>query len=767
MRLAEHPLLNKSLFAVSNVIDQLVKCSDTSQQQQSLAMLSAVPYAASTLTLLLQEVLGGNCLTLALLSMVPGDFAGSKTTLQLGRALADVRNFPLVNNAMVQGQRWRHIARLTTLRDDKPLANSDNLMRERKALKLERDLVHAAFENRTLTEDRDKLAGLVAELKEKYRLLFDNELELRKELLASEQDKLALSKAFVQFQLDKAEQVQALDSAKFELETKLAQAEQLVLDIQQGDNTKAEQLQELCVKLSEVVRDKTKLAEDLELLQLHTRDQMQALDKESKKNQQLSLELIVAVNQKLKMQSERENIEAANRDIIARAQDFERDLERARSEARETEVKLAKSVSQIEEMRVDLVRKELELERLALSAKQEQLQRDKADSEATRDRSARSDQLAGQLDVERAAFAGEKRMLSLQLERALVEGKQLAKEKEELITAWMAKSRDTEELAAQNDRLRAEMQAQVEVFRAKLTRVQDATASSQTTAPGTGPSVSALALSELMLSYQSREKQLRDQLERSEADRIVLLQRRYDQQPEVIRQQEAVTLGRQAGPQEQRESKAFEEVRSFREQRAIAEQQLALEREQRSAQTLAAISLERHNQELARECQAWEAKYRELEHAMQNTARQSRGHRPPDADAVAITQMHATLLQQIDEIRRLTLATQQQQQQQQQQQDKSNQVTHEPSLPVAASSRDQVAILRSENKQLAAKLAASKDQWGKVVEEAERRCAALLTKNVMLAEENQHLQQHVKVRSPNNSLLDWWLRLCFMIQPSA
>ena len=61
------------------------------------------PYDDSHLTQLLQDALGGNCLSFALLCLAPDDFDGSKATVRLGQLLAGVFNFPVVNNDMIQG----------------------------------------------------------------------------------------------------------------------------------------------------------------------------------------------------------------------------------------------------------------------------------------------------------------------------------------------------------------------------------------------------------------------------------------------------------------------------------------------------------------------------------------------------------------------------------------------------------------------------------------------------------------------------------------
>jgi hypothetical protein len=136
VRLAEGPLLNKSLFALENVIKSLSLSSRTSismdqkgQQQQEeqeqegkhIDELLYAPYDESQLTSLLQNTLGGNSLTFCMLMIAPGDLQGTKATFYLGDMLDSIINYPVINNDMIQGLLWRHYAEVFYLRNRTPL----------------------------------------------------------------------------------------------------------------------------------------------------------------------------------------------------------------------------------------------------------------------------------------------------------------------------------------------------------------------------------------------------------------------------------------------------------------------------------------------------------------------------------------------------------------------------------------------------------------------------------------------------------------------
>ena len=91
--MAEGPLLNKALHAFESVCKHVANSKG----------LEYAPYADSNLTSLLNDALGGNCITTLLLFIAENDYLGTKATLEIGRLLKSAFNYPIVNNEMVQG----------------------------------------------------------------------------------------------------------------------------------------------------------------------------------------------------------------------------------------------------------------------------------------------------------------------------------------------------------------------------------------------------------------------------------------------------------------------------------------------------------------------------------------------------------------------------------------------------------------------------------------------------------------------------------------
>jgi hypothetical protein len=324
-------------------------------------------------------------------------------------------------------------------------------------------------------------------------------------------------------------------------------------------------------------------------------------------------------------------------------------------------------------------------------------------------------QLREELETQRAACAADKRSLELELASKQRDLARETREKQAVTAALKAKSDENEELMLALARARHDAQAQVETFRLKLALFQRSGSSGEPHSREAGAGI--LALRELLASYQAREKDLRDELDGARNASLRLARRLRDPgqvSPEPLLNNDSE---KQDG-----EAPQTSDDEPLRERLAALAQQLSSEMEQRSEQALMLAELEAQNTRLLQEQQA-----RQQE---QNApARDGGGVR-------AIAEMHAALTRQLEEVRRLTL---QQQQQQQQQWPRAA----DPAAPSVSADPNELETLRAAKTQLETRLSSTKAQWMALLEQVERRCAELLTKNVMLTEDNENLRKHL------------------------
>ncbi|TMW64577.1 hypothetical protein Poli38472_011457 [Pythium oligandrum] len=697
-RLSEGPLLNKSLFALADCINLMVETPTSSSGYP--------PFNSSRLTQLLQEALGGNCLTFAFLFLVEGDYIGSKASLSVATKLPRVKNYPVVNNDVIRGLLLRNRHELLHTKSylagavlSSSSGNSDYIA---KILDLEAKLNHETLEKKLLKEDKDKTVSVMHELKEKYQNLFDNEIAIRKELLVCEQEKLSLSKAFVDFQMEKNAQIQDLDSEKFELETKLIQAEEMLVQIQDDDTKKATQIQDLCLKVSEVVQEKQSLGEELSLLQKKCRQLEQTLSQEAKKNQQLSLELIVLVNQKQKYQKELDDIDKKNREIKKQGDDIAGREHTIQIEVTDLKGRITNLESEIDSLRKELARRDIEIERLELSKRSAEVDFSKQSEQILSGRQAQHEDSRLKFVAQVTALSQEKKVIQVQLDRLEVDLQKTTKEKQDHVAAWMAKSQEYEELLVQNERLAHENQSQVDEFRLKLSFISKGAVDH--------------AVDEIVQSYQRREKDLRSQLHVYQ--QMVNRMRRKIPSPMTHGLDGVV-------PTNQSDAEDNEEVKHLQERLVRSEETVSAQMEMNAKLSLAVSALEESLEKLKTENQELQLNLSSVKDHPQ----------PHDHEYLQTTrQMQDLLLQQLDEIRKIAV------------QGSTNRI---PSYSTNSALKDEhesadMSKLKQEKAVLEQRLATSKSEWTKIVEQVEQRCADLLTQNVILTEENQQLRQSFK-----------------------
>ncbi|KAG7395806.1 hypothetical protein PHYBOEH_003143 [Phytophthora boehmeriae] len=595
---------------------------------------------------------------------------------------------------------------------------------ERSLHDLEGKLAQSGLERRVLREDKDILTAQLNELRSKYRELFDNELSLRTELLACEQEKLALSKAFLAFQLERDTQVQQLDSDKFEAETRLLKAEQLVVEIQQDDATKATQIQDLCAKMNELVADKTRLGGELAMLQKATKAAEEARGADAKKNQQLSLELIIAVNQKQKLQNEMEALTMQLRQHQAQIDAQTAECKQLRSENAVLRDQATAFEVKLESIRKDVVRREMELERAELAVKKEQLETQQAGRNADHQHEHSVKRLNEEIEAQRAAFAQDKRLLELQLERTQHDVARENREKHHATAALTAKNEENEELLLALERTRHDLQAQLEAFRLKLTLLhQPASSEDRLSEAGAG----VRALRELLATYQQREQDLRDELDSARSLNLRLARRLRDPAQDTTEPQpnDDSETDRISPIQFKNES---EDMEQMRKRLAAAEQRTTMDMKQLSDQAVIIAELESQK---ADQIQRREKQHQQVASVQSN-----------DNGVHAIAEMHTALARQLEEVRRLTL--QQQNQQSERVANNASPSSKDKNTTELSANSNELESLREAKAQLEARLSSNKAHWISLLEQVERRCAELLTKNVMLTEDNESLRQHLK-----------------------
>ncbi|RHY34287.1 hypothetical protein DYB32_001047 [Aphanomyces invadans] len=166
---------------------------------------------------------------------------------------------------------------------------------------LEGKLMQDSIEKSKLKDVIDAHVKSLAEYRTKVAGLVEIEVGLRKQLLDREREKLSLSKALVDCQLEHSTVLEALEKDKFDVTTKLLNAENDLLELQMREEHHDTQLRAAQDAATAAVADKKELAIEFVALKANFVAVNKSLQAQSAKAQQLSVELLTLVNQKAKL----------------------------------------------------------------------------------------------------------------------------------------------------------------------------------------------------------------------------------------------------------------------------------------------------------------------------------------------------------------------------------------------------------------------------------------------------------------------------------
>ncbi|GFR45897.1 hypothetical protein Agub_g7353, partial [Astrephomene gubernaculifera] len=248
---------------------------------------SGVPYInyeASVLTKLLSDALGGNALCLLAGTLRQADGGGGLqaiNTLQYLTIARAARNFPIINHGRARGlmQKLRHRLMavvedrqaLRELLDSTPAEGDPNSMALNiaKLRDMEARLMAVRAENAELVEEKQALQARMQKLYQSEEGDLEDKKELQEALIQSEEQRLQLSRALIDFQMEFNEAKQEWETAKHDLEVQLIEADARRME---SDLTCEEvavlqqQREELAGKVEELEQQLQKATEEAEQL---------------------------------------------------------------------------------------------------------------------------------------------------------------------------------------------------------------------------------------------------------------------------------------------------------------------------------------------------------------------------------------------------------------------------------------------------------------------------------------------------------------------
>ena len=303
--------LNKSLLQIKHVARVL---SNPKTDQADY-----VEFESSKATHLLADALGGNSSTCVIGFCRQGQTNDSAETLDLIDLFLRARTYPLHNADIEQGfsrkMRMRiakEKAQIKMIMDGKGLNGDDreNVVQRLKdeVERLNEKGVKNNLEILKLREDNKLVYTKLQEFRKKYNELVNSKASLQEQLLKSEEEKLRISKALVDLQIENNDLVERSEADKYELVTKLLNAENDILEMEMKEQKKVRSTEDLETKIKSLTKEKKDLAMEFVTLKNNFVNLNKEYKAELAKNEELGVELLTLVNQKNAIEAEKKNL---------------------------------------------------------------------------------------------------------------------------------------------------------------------------------------------------------------------------------------------------------------------------------------------------------------------------------------------------------------------------------------------------------------------------------------------------------------------------
>ncbi|XP_074611738.1 coiled-coil domain-containing protein 78-like [Acropora palmata] len=304
LRMREGPTMNKAVVSFGNLVSKLAASQRSSR---------VIQYGESKVTMLLKDALGGNCRTKALITLDAVDTPNLSVVLKTAGQLAQVQNYPIINDSMAKELLCQFRTKIIKLEDDVRVSmgtsNSASVDNQSRAWELTNQMSQLTQENFQLQERNEQLHTRLGDVQARYSELMKSKTLLSSKLISSEEEKLRISKTLVDAQLENNKLQEDAAAGNFDLNNKILALEnkvmelQLYLDKANSDQTATrEQLDGMEIEHKELVN---------EYIALKTSHVQLTSDyqKEVTKNEELGLELVTLLNIKEKLQHDKESVE--------------------------------------------------------------------------------------------------------------------------------------------------------------------------------------------------------------------------------------------------------------------------------------------------------------------------------------------------------------------------------------------------------------------------------------------------------------------------
>lgn len=456
------PTLNKSLFAYNTLLHNL----NTSREEKAM-------YDTSVLTTMLREAVGGNAYTIGFICLRYGDPRGSLVSLKVMNMLRSIRNYPVSNTSKTIGllrklrqeaiqayDNWQ--AMMNSQLDGLALGHMD----------IEKKLVEENLQRVKASEENERLARKIVELRDQFNQLTQKYADLKAELIACEDEKIQISKNFIEVQIENTKLVEMLQNEKYDANNRLVGQENEILALNIREEEALKLVDEIQAKLKQLMEEKRELEIEFVALKQNFFNLRDLLEEEKKKNENLGLELINVVNENKALQSELNLAYKGTTNATEDGAKMSTRLDNLQRQYDDQKEALIMAKAEVEKLKNEILRYQIKDEQYKLDVESKKLDLEKGYIEMARDKEKDMKSLSKQAEDNLQKNLQDKMVFDSQRMELMAKNKQSGRKIEELEEKIKELMGNLSELKSENARLKTSMDEKDNLYRAKLMQYQ-------------------------------------------------------------------------------------------------------------------------------------------------------------------------------------------------------------------------------------------------------------------------------------------------------
>jgi len=457
LRIREGSTMNKSMICFGNLIKDL-----------SMSKGEFVYYEGSILTQLCRDVLGGNSLTIGIFNIAYGDIKKTANTLNYMKYAKRIINFPVVTDGKIIGLLKKYRSEIIQLLGSRAAGGEGGGEHYLKMAELEKRLIDDNMDKLKMIDEKQKLAAKLSELREKYNQLVKSKADLQNELIQCEEEKLEISKALVELQIENTRLLEVLQNEKYDANNRLLNAENDLIGASMKEEQAMKVIRELQDRIKELSDEKRDLEIEFVALKKNFINIRHDYENEKLKNENMSLEII-------NLNNENKALQAELNDTFKRAnlggEENERYLNRLSKLERENNEKaqaLIEAKAEIERLKTELVKYDVLAEKHRLELDTRKLEVERGFMEMSKDTFSEKERIKSEIESQARRTKEDKMLWESEKIELTHKNKLQARQIGELEDRIKELQRSNEELSNENNKMLIQIDEMRSVYRQKL-----------------------------------------------------------------------------------------------------------------------------------------------------------------------------------------------------------------------------------------------------------------------------------------------------------